>query len=177
MKRQYLDAGDVLLLHAGQVQGFGGAPGLRDPGQLDAALHRPQSGYYADLVEEAAALWESLSQNHPFIDGNKRTALASMHVFLRLNGHDLSASPEALMSFVLELYEAGAFRFERLEGWLRENTHRAASGAPVRSDSKPVCRHCQRKSPLSVLARFRSVFRCVILSASSRLRPRSSASR
>lgn len=124
----YLDIGDVLLLHAGQVQGFGGAPGLRDPGQLDAALHRPQSGYYADLVEEAAALWESLSQNHPFIDGNKRTALASMHVFLRLNGYDLTASPEALMEFVIGLYEAGDFRFDRLEAWLRENIETPRSG-------------------------------------------------
>lgn len=122
MSRDYLDAELVLEIHAVQIARFSGSSGLRDPGQLDAALHRPQSGYYRDLIEEAAALWESLSQNHPFIDGNKRTAFASTFVFLGLNGLTLTAELPATMRFVVGLYDAGEFRFENLEPWLRANT-------------------------------------------------------
>jgi len=64
-------------MHADQVERYGGSHGVRDQGLLEAALYRPQTGYYADLIEEAAALWESLAQNHPFIDGDKRTAFAA----------------------------------------------------------------------------------------------------
>lgn len=122
MSRDYLDAELVLEIHAVQIARFGGSAGLRDPGQLDAALHRPQSGYYRDLIEEAAALWESLSQNHPFIDGNKRTAFASTFVFLGLNGMTLTAELPETMKFVTGLYDSGQFRFEKLESWLRANT-------------------------------------------------------
>lgn len=74
---------DVLSGHARLLVLFGGAPGVRDRGALEAALARPQSGYYRDVIEQAAALLESLSQNHPFIDGNKRTAIAVTAAFLR----------------------------------------------------------------------------------------------
>lgn len=121
MTRQYLRVDLVLDIHATQIARYGGSPGLRDPGQLDSALHRPRSGYYADLIEEASALWESLSQNHPFVDGNKRTALASMMIFLGLNGFTLGASTDQLMTFITGLYDTGEFRFERLEPWLREH--------------------------------------------------------
>ena len=66
---------DVLLVHRTLIERFGGSYGLRDRGALESALARPQTGYYRDLIEEAAALWESLSQNHPFVDGNKRVAV------------------------------------------------------------------------------------------------------
>ena len=88
---------------------------------LEAALYRPQTGYYSDLVEEAAALWESLSQNHPFLDGNKRTAFAAMYTFLEVNGACLVADAEDVYEFVSGLYEMGTFRFERLEPWLRSH--------------------------------------------------------
>jgi len=117
----YLSLQDVLTIHDVQIGEYGGAFGVRDPGQLEAALFRPQTGYYPDLVAEAAALWESLSQNHPFIDGNKRTAFAAMHVFLVLNGFDLDADPDEAMGFVVPLYDAHALRFERLEPWLRNH--------------------------------------------------------
>ncbi|MGN6363544.1 type II toxin-antitoxin system death-on-curing family toxin [Asticcacaulis taihuensis] len=99
----------------------GGASGVRDPGQLESALFRPQTGYYADLIAEAAALWESLSQNHPFVDGNKRTALSSMLMFLNLNGLDVVVPEDDLWAFVDSLYNTHSFRFEALEPWLREN--------------------------------------------------------
>ncbi|WP_317135218.1 type II toxin-antitoxin system death-on-curing family toxin [Nguyenibacter vanlangensis] len=70
----YLTVIEVLAIHDDQIGRYGGATGIRDRGLLEAALFRPQTGYYADLIDEAAALWESLSQNHPFIDGNRRTA-------------------------------------------------------------------------------------------------------
>lgn len=73
----YLDMQDVLALHRTQLERFGGAPGIRDAGLIEAALARPQSGYYRDLIEEAAALWESLTMNHGFIDGNKRVGFAA----------------------------------------------------------------------------------------------------
>jgi death-on-curing protein len=60
--------------------------GGRVAGGLESALARPQTGYYRDLVEEGAPLWESLSQNHPFIDGNKRVAITVTAAFLKLNG-------------------------------------------------------------------------------------------
>jgi len=120
--RDFLTVVDILAIHADQIERFGGAPGLRDAGMLEAALFRPQTGYYADVIEEAAALWESLSQGHPFIDGNKRTALAAMHVFLAMNGIELHASAGPLYTFIMGLYEADDFRFAALVTWLRQNT-------------------------------------------------------
>jgi death-on-curing protein len=68
-----------------------------------------------------AALWESLSQNHPSIDGNKRTAFAVMYTFLVVNGTRLTASSDETEQFVLDLYAAGTFDFEHLSQWLRGN--------------------------------------------------------
>ena len=62
----YLTLAEVVAMHADQIERYGGSPGLRDPGLLESALYRPQTGDYADLVEEAAALWESLAPDHPF---------------------------------------------------------------------------------------------------------------
>lgn len=115
----YLTLADVLAIHQDQVERYGGAHGVRDPGLLEAALFRPQTGYYADLVEEAAALWESLAQNPPFIDGNKRTAFASTYTFLAINGAVLEADAGDTFRFISGLYETGTFRFEALATWLR----------------------------------------------------------
>lgn len=89
----YLTLAEVVAMHADQIERYGGSPGLRDPGLLESARYRPQTGYYADLVEEAAALWESLAPDHPFIDGNKRTAFAATYTFLAINGARLTATP------------------------------------------------------------------------------------
>ncbi len=119
---RYLDMQDVLGLHRRQFERFGGAPGIRDAGLIDAALARPQSGYYQDLIEEAAALWESLTMNHGFIDGNKRVGFAATHVFLRLNGLDITASADATLQFVTGLLDERVFEKQRLESWLRKHT-------------------------------------------------------
>ena len=122
MSRRYLTLIDVIGIHALQIQVFGGGQGLRDPGQLEAALFRPQSGYYDDLISEAAALWESLSQNHPFVDGNKRTAFAATGVFLMLNGMQMTAKDTEAKAFLSGLYETNSLEFEVLKAWLQENT-------------------------------------------------------
>ena len=122
MTRDYLTLADVLAIHANQIAIYGGAEGLRDPGQLEAALFRPQSGYYADLIAEAAALWESLSQNHPFVDGNKRTAFAATFTFLAINGVTLTADADEAWTFLSRLYDRSEFAFDALDAWLREHT-------------------------------------------------------
>jgi death-on-curing protein len=117
----YLTVAEVLAMHADQIERYGGAPGVRDQGLLEAALYRPQTGYYTGLIEEAAALWESLSQNHPFIDGNKRTAFAAKYTFLAINGARLTADARQTYVFVAALYQANQFTFEELVPWLRRH--------------------------------------------------------
>src|SRR5690242_10633121 len=119
----YPSVKEAVAAHARLILMFGGAPGVRDLGALEAAaLARPQSGYYRDVVEEAAALLESLSQNHPFVDGNKRTAIAVTAAFLRINGFRLEFDDLAAYHFLIGLYETNQFRFDRLEPWLRSAT-------------------------------------------------------
>lgn len=113
---------EIFAIHTDQIDHYGGVHGVRDPGLLEAALFRPQTGYYADLIEEAAALWESLGQNHPFVDGNKRTAFAAAYTFLAINGLRIVATADDAFAFIHALYDARDFRFERLAEWLRMNT-------------------------------------------------------
>jgi len=119
---EYLRVDDVLAIHEDQILRYGGSAGVRDPGLLEAALFRPQTGYYSSVIEEAAALWESLSQNHPFVDGNKRTAFAATYVFLRINGLRISATDADAQEFVLGLYARGQMTFDNLRPWLADNT-------------------------------------------------------
>lgn len=79
--RDYPTLHEVLAIHALSIEAYGGSEGVRDLGAIEAALFRPQSGYYADIIEEAAALMESLLINHPFVDGNKRWPLPSATSF------------------------------------------------------------------------------------------------
>lgn len=118
----YLTVAEVLAIHEDQIDRYGGARGVRDHGLLEAALYRPQTGYYADLLEEAAALWESLSQNHAFLDGNKRTAFAVTYTFLAINGICLTANSAATEEFLLHLYASGTMNFANLSQWLRSNS-------------------------------------------------------
>ena len=115
----YLTLVEGLAIHRDQIERYGGAFGVRDYGLLEAALYRPQTGYYASLTEEAAKLWESLSENHPFIDGNKRTAFAAAYTFLAINGQELTADALLTFKFVAGLYETNEMAFERLAEWLR----------------------------------------------------------
>lgn len=119
MSRDYLTVADVLGMHTVLMQRYGGAPGVRDPGALEAALFRPQTGYYEDLVAEAAALMESLAINHPFVDGNKRIAFAAADVFLRFNGWRLQRAPMQIYAEMMQMFESGTFDIAHLDSWLR----------------------------------------------------------
>jgi death-on-curing protein len=118
----YLTPIEALAIHADQIARYGGTHGIRDPGLLEAALFRPQTGYYANLIEEAAALWESLAQNHPFLDGNKRTAFAATYTFLAINGTRITADADTIFAFINGLHESGTFDFPHLTAWLHTNT-------------------------------------------------------
>ena len=118
----YLTLDDVVWIHQEQLRLFGGAQGIRDEGLVLSALLRPQTGYYADLIEEAAALWESLAMNHGFIDGNKRVAFASAIIFLEANGLQPLGTEAEWIGFIYSNLEAGTFRKDVIDAWLRERT-------------------------------------------------------
>ena len=113
--RDYLTTADILGLHHVLLENYGGAGGFRDLGALEAAVFRPQCGYYADIVEEAAALLESLLINHPFIDGNKRVAFAACDVFLRINGCQLTAAPTWIYERMMVWITAAEDRLELIK--------------------------------------------------------------
>ena len=119
MARDHLTVADVLGMHTVLMQRYGGAMGVRDPGALEAALFRPQTGYYKDIVAEAAALLESLAINHPFVDGNKRIAFAAADVFLRINGWRLQRAPLLIHAEMIQMFELGTFDMAHVEPWLR----------------------------------------------------------
>ena len=118
---RHLSLDEALAIHTRLVERFGGTGGLRDPGLLESALFRPRSGYYADVAEMAAALFESLLMNHPFVDGNKRVAFFATDVFLRLNGWRLDVEDEAAHAFLIERLETGSATYARLLPWIRRN--------------------------------------------------------
>lgn len=117
-ERAYLTVAEVIAIHHHQIEEYGGVHGLRDQGALEAAVFRPQTGYYNDLSEEAAALMESLVNNHAFLDGNKRVGFAAAHTFLLLNGFDLDVTSKAAFLFVMKALAKGEFRFALLHEWI-----------------------------------------------------------
>jgi death on curing protein len=112
---------EVQALHWALIDRYGGSDGLRDAGALEAALYRPQTGYYEDVIAEAAALFESVAMNHPFVDGNKRIAFACTDVFLRINGYHLDLKPMVILKWMIGHLEQGTFRMENIEPWLRKH--------------------------------------------------------
>jgi death-on-curing protein len=115
----FLTVEEVLAIHLELVRRFGGLAGVRDLGLLESALSRPRTGYYEDLEAMAAALFESLLMNHPFVDGNKRVAFFATDVFMRLNGRHLVVDPDEAHAFLIGLLERGECDFDRLLPWIR----------------------------------------------------------
>lgn len=115
---EYVTTADALFFHRQLIEQYGGAAGVRDVGALESALHRPQTGYYESIIHEAAALLESLIQNHPFVDGNKRLAFAVMDVFLRINGYRMTQDSNSIHAFMMELFEQRSFDMEHVVPWL-----------------------------------------------------------
>jgi death-on-curing protein len=117
---------EALAFHAHQIALFGGSDGIRDRGLLDSALARPKNLFaYAEkaltLPDLAAAYAVGISANHPFVDGNKRTAMEVAFVFLEFNGGAVTASPEEACLIFLRL-AAGEITEPELALWLAEHT-------------------------------------------------------
>lgn len=116
---QFLSVDEAIAIHDQLIERFGGASGIRDQGLLESALYRPQTGYYGDLAEMAAALFQSLLLNHAFVDGNKRAAFFMTDVFLRLNGWKLSVDAASAYTFIVGTLEAGDSSFGEILSWIR----------------------------------------------------------
>jgi death-on-curing protein len=117
-ERVYLTVAEVVAIHHHQIEEYGGEHGMLNQGSLEAAVFRPQTGYYNDLSEEASALFESLVNNHAFLDGNKRVGFAAAHTFLLINGFDLDVSNKAAFEFIIKTIAEGKFRFALLHEWI-----------------------------------------------------------
>jgi death-on-curing protein len=120
---EWLDVNIVLDVHAEQLALFGGPDGIRDLGLLESALARPLNKFAygeTDLAALAAAYAFGIAKNHPFVDGNKRAAFASIIVFLGINGIDLIVPPEQATAVILDL-AAGEIGEEGLARWIGDN--------------------------------------------------------
>jgi death-on-curing protein len=129
---EYLTPAEVLLLHAWLIERTGGSGGVRDVGLLESALARPQATFgrddlYPDLWSKAAALMHSLIRNHPFVDGNKRTALAATGIFLELNGYALTASNQAVLEFTRRV-AVGGMALAEMAAWLEAHSQPLQAG-------------------------------------------------
>jgi len=122
---EYVTTADALFFHKQLIERYGGAAGVRDLGALESGLHRPRTGYYDTIIHEAAALLESLVQNHPFADGNKRVAFAVADVFLRMNGYRITADSTTIHAFMLKLFEQRTFNMDHLVPWMEKNVERS----------------------------------------------------
>ena len=117
--RDYLTVAEVYHMQHLLIEMFGGVHGVRDQGAVEAAVFRPQTGYYNSIEEEAAALMESLTNNHGLVDGNKRIAFTATDVFLRRNGFNFDVGGEAGYEFIDSSLAQHKFRFAHILDWLR----------------------------------------------------------
>lgn len=111
---------EVIELHIRLIERFGGKGGVRDMGLLESALMRPQTGYYTSLSLEAAALLQSLTQNHAFIDGNKRVGFAVTAIFLRMNGYRLKVDADNGESFLINRVIKNKAEINEIADWLEK---------------------------------------------------------
>ena len=121
---KYLTEEQVLFIHSRLIDETGGSHGIRDVGLLQSAVSRPKATFggkdlYPDIFYKAAAFMESLIKNHPFIDGNKRTAITSAGIFLQRNGYILETAQRELEQFTLSV-ATGKASFEDTVKWLRK---------------------------------------------------------
>ncbi len=120
---QYLTPEQVLFLHSRLITETGGGHGIRDLGMLLSALGRPQATFdkkelYPDLILKAAALMDSLVRNHPFVDGNKRTAITAAALFLRINGYQLVVENTEMVRFTLACAQS-QLSLDEITDWFR----------------------------------------------------------
>jgi death-on-curing protein len=126
---RHLTVGDVIAIHEEMMRRLGLPPaGIRDKGGLEAAIHRPrQAAYYedADIIRQGVILAAGISQSHAFVDGNKRTALESMYVFLYVNDYQITGDRIEAADWLIHVAERRVDRdaaVDEFEAWLRHNT-------------------------------------------------------
>jgi death-on-curing protein len=117
----YLTVAEVYRMQHRLIEMFGGLHGVRDMGAVEAAVFRPQTGYYNSIEEEAAALMESLANNHGFLDGNKRVAFIAADVFLRRNGFYIEVEGLGGHAFIDGSIARHEFRFAQILAWIRQH--------------------------------------------------------
>jgi death-on-curing protein len=148
----WIDRALVLAIHDRQITEHGGASGVRDEGLLDSALARPQQmlAYtepQPDVADLATALAYGIARNHPFVDGNKRTAYVALRTFLVLNGTDVVASMEDRYAHLLALAE-GSLSASEFSTWLRTYLSSTGVQEPHKeyavTKRKPVAKSPQR---------------------------------
>lgn len=121
---RFLSYSQVIDIHQDQIESLGGTSGVRDEGLLDSALAQPQASFGGELLhptihEQAAAYLFHLAKNHPFVDGNKRTAFAVMDTFLNLNGYRLNLSQDEAYTLVMQV-ATGEMSKEDLAAFLQQ---------------------------------------------------------
>lgn len=122
----YLSVIHVLVVHDQMIKRFGGLPGVRDLELIESAVGRPQATFegddlYKTIFSKAAALLQSLLKNHPFADGNKRTALTSAGILLKLNGYQLMNDHANEVNFTLKV-DNKQLSVEQIAGWLEKHS-------------------------------------------------------
>ena len=117
----FLTVAEVYRMQHRLIELLGGRYGVRDKGAVEAAIFRPQTGYYSSIEEEAAALMESFGNNHVFIDGNKRIAFTATDVFLRRNGFYLEVEGIDGHAFIDGSIARQEFRFAQILAWIRQH--------------------------------------------------------
>lgn len=125
---KYLTPQQVLAIHDQAVRRFGGSHGIRDVGLVESAVARPRASFdgadlYKTTFDKAAALLQSLLKNHPFIDGNKRTALSSAGIFLKMNGYNLQNKHKEEVEFGIKV-DNEHLTLAQISSWLRRNSRR-----------------------------------------------------
>jgi len=125
-KIQFLKIDQTLFIHDLMVKRFGGSFGIRNLGLIESAVARPKSTFdgkdlYMSIFDKAAALLQSLLKNHPFVDGNKRTALTSAGLFLKQNGYSLVNAHKEEVEFAVEV-DNGNLTTEQISKWLESHS-------------------------------------------------------
>lgn len=125
---KYVTPQQVLAIHDQMVKRFGGSSGIRDVGLVESAVARPMATFdgvdlYNNIFDKAAALLQSLLKNHPFVDGNKRTALSSAGIFLKMNGYILKNYHEEEIEFGVNV-DNKHLSIEDISAWLKNHSEK-----------------------------------------------------
>ena len=116
----------ILTLHEFEIKKYGGSPGIRDIGMLKSATGRPFATFngtdlYSDIYSKSAALIQSIAKNHPFVDGNKRTAFVATTTFLELNKYSLEITQKEVVNYTLRIVNEN-LSVDEISAWIKKHT-------------------------------------------------------